>query len=417
LVHTEFKGNNNERIDSILLKSGTITLELTTDINHDGYIEVIIPTMTKYGVTFRERIEFTYNGTSPITKSVTIPVQDYYLVFTNNGNANILPQYLKIGVTKTGNPDNSPYTFHVEQKIENIEYLVAFGYVGVHTFTVDETKIPISLFDNQYAGSIMMEDPQLYVTLRNTYGLPANITFTDFYAERDGIKKNITSTLLPTLPVNYPPMSNFGGSDTTIYHFHRGNSNIVDVVNMNPERLVFKGDFVTNPTGAVVPNFVLDTSHIAFDVLLELPFYGRALSVDLRDTSDVSIDAEGSIDDLESVVLNLNTSNGFPVDAFLQLYFADSNGVVYDSVFTTGRQVVKSGVVGPAPDYRVTSKTHYMAQIPLNQSQLDSYKKAEKLIISAQVSTIDQGTRVVKIYSDNSIFVEVSARAKYRTDF
>jgi hypothetical protein len=417
LVNSEFHGNNNERIDSILLKSGTMTLELTTDINQDGYIEVIIPTMTKYGVTFRERVEFTYNGTSPITKSVTIPVQDYYMVFTNNGNTNILQQYLKVSVTKTGNPDNSPYTFQLKQKIESIEYHVAFGYVGVHTFTVNETKIPISLFDNQQSGSIMMEDPHLYVTLRNSYGMPSNITFTDFYAERDGVKKNITSTLLPTLPVNYPTLSNVGGYDTTIYHFHRGNSNIVDVINMNPKKLVFKGDFETNPTAAVVPNFVLDTSHIAFDVLLELPFYGRALSVDLRDTSDVNIDASANIDYLESLTLNLNTSNGFPVDAYLQIYFADSNGVAYDSVFSTGRQMVRAGIVGPAPDYRVTSKTHYMAKIPLSQSQLDSYKKAEKMIISAQVSTIDQGKKVVKIYSDYSVYVELAARAKYKTDF
>jgi hypothetical protein len=166
-----------------------------------------------------------------------------------------------------------------------------------------------------------------------------------------------------------------------------------------------------------VPNFVLDTSHIAFDVLLELPFYGRALSVDLRDTSDVNIDASANIDYLESLTLNLNTSNGFPVDAYLQIYFADSNGVAYDSVFSTGRQMVRAGIVGPAPDYRVTSKTHYMAKIPLSQSQLDSYKKAEKMIISAQVSTIDQGKKVVKIYSGYSVYVELAARAKYKTDF
>ena len=413
-----FNSNNNERVDSILIKSGTMTLEVTTDLNHDGYIEVTIPSMTKYGVTFRQKVEIKYTGGSSTTASVTVPVFDYYLKLDHNANnQNFLKQYIKVSVTKGANPDNSPYHFEVKQQIKDIEYYVAIGYFGKHTFSIPVTEVPISLFESQVASSVFIQDPHLYVTLHNSYGLPSNITFTKLYAERDGVIKNITSSILPTLPVNYPKLSDIGTTDTTIFHFYDANSNIVDVVEMNPEKIVFEGVVETNPSGVPVPNFVLDTSHISVDVTMELPLYGRAMEFELRDTSDIDTANNPNIDQVKSVQLNVITDNEFPVDANLQLYFADSNGVAFDSVFSTGRQLLKSAPVGAAPDYRTTGKSHNITKVPLNEHQIDSYIKAKKLLISAEISTFDQGTKVVKIYSDYSLYVEVSAKVEVEQDF
>jgi hypothetical protein len=418
VLHTEFKSNNNERLDSVLIKSGTLSLEVTTDMNHNGYLEVTIPSMTRYGVTFRQRLNFIYSGGATTTVSVNVPIFDYYLTLDNSGsNNNVLKQYVKVSATKSSNPDNSPYSFSLKQEIKDIKYLLAMGYFGMHTFNIDETKVPVDLFDNQTAGSIYIQDPHLYVTLRNSYGLPSNLTFDQFYAERNGVKKNITSSLLPTLPVNFPPFSNIGGSDTTIYHFHRGNSNIVDIIDMNPTQLVFEGNVKTNPNALVVPNFVLDTSHIQVDILLELPMYGRAMNFELRDTSDINGDNETNIDQLKSLQLNVNTVNGFPVDVMLQLYLADTNNVIIDSIFHDKGRLLKSGIVGPAPAYKVTSKTHNLIKIPLNSDQLESYKKARRLIMATHASSYENGSKVVKIYSDYSVFIEVAAKAKYETDF
>ena len=387
-------------------------------MNHNGYLEVTIPSMTRYGVTFRQRLNFVYSGGATTTVNVSVPIFDYYLTLNNNGgNHNILKQYVKVSAIKSSNPDNSPYTFSLKQEIKDINYHLAMGYFGVHTLNIDETKVPVDLFDNQTAGSIYIQDPHLYVTLRNSYGLPSNITFDQFYAERNGVKKNITSTLLPTLPVKFPPFSNIGGNDTTIYHFHSGNSNIVDIIDMNPTQLVFMGNVMTNPNATVVPNFVLDTSHIQVDILLELPLYGRAMNFELRDTSDINSDNKTNIDQLKSLQLNVNTDNGFPVDVVLQLYLADTNNVIIDSIFHDEGRILKSGIVGPAPEYRVTSKTHNLIKIPLNSDQIENYKKARRLIMATHASSYENGAKVVKIYSDYSVYIEVAAKANYETDF
>lgn len=416
--NSEFSTNNNERVDSILIKSGVVSFEVSTDLNQDGYIEVTIPTMTRYGVTFRQRVDVKYTGVSPTVVKVDVPIFDYYLTLDNSGgNTNMLEQYVKVSLTNIGNPDNSPYSFTLKQEMKGVTYHLAMGYFGQYTFNVDETTVPIDLFDNQTAGSIYISDPHLYVTLRNTYGLPSDITFSEFYAEKNGVIKNITSSLLPTLPVNYPPFSNIGGNDTTIYHFHQGNSNIIDIIEMNPNHLIFEGSVMSNPNSITVPNFVLDTSHIEADIKLEIPLYGRALNFVLQDTSDINSDDQIDIDNLQSLQLNINTDNGFPVDVVLQIYLADSNSVIIDSVFNKETQVLRSGIVGPAPDYRVTSKTHHLLKVPLSNDQLENYKIAERMIISTHATTFESGNKVVKIYSDYSIYVEVAARAKYQADF
>jgi len=419
VFNTEFAANNGERLDSILIKDGFVDLEIVTNLNHDGYLELTIPSLTRYGVTFVKKLEFKYTGGSSTTVKATVDLSDYYLTLENTGGVhNHVKEYVKVSATKLNTPDNSPYTFELNQDIRDLTYYLAMGYFHQHATNIDETSIPIDLFDNQTAGSIFMEDPHMYITLRNTYGLPSAITFDELYAERDGVKLNITSTLLPTLNINYPSYANIGGYDTTIYHFNIGNSNIKDVIAMNPKKLVFKGIVNTNPQGTPIENFVLDTSHITVDVEVEIPLHGRAISFELRDTTDIS--GGSTIDNttnVKSLTLNVNSDNGFPVDVLVQIYMTDTLNNIIDSVFQSDGHIVAAAPVGAAPDYRVSSKQHNLAKIELNEKQIDNYNKADRLIISAKATTIDAGQKVVKIYSDYSVYIEVSAKAVIETDF
>jgi len=416
---TQFTGHNGERLDSILIKNGLMEFEVTTDLNHDGYLEITIPSLTKYGVTFRKRIDFTYSGNSSTTVKVTASLEDYYLTLINTGGLhNYLKEYIKVSATKLATPDLSPYSFELKQSTKGLNYYLAMGYFHQHTINIDETSIPINLFDNQTVSSIFIEDPHLIIKFHNSYGLPTDITMDEFYAEKDGVKKNITSSLLPTISINYPSFAQIGQSDTTTLHFNINNSNIKDIIAMNPKKIVFKGFAQTNPSGTPTDNFILDTSKIMVDAELEIPMYGRALEFELRDTTAINTgDTPDYPNEIKSITINLNSDNGFPIDVKLQLYMIDSLDNIIDSVFKSEGHLVAAAPIGPAPDYRVTSKQHNLARISLDQSQIDSYNKAEGLILSARASTTDAGTKVVKLYSDYSVYMEVSAKVELETNF
>jgi hypothetical protein len=417
-INSNFEGSNNERIDSILLKNGNLKIEITTDLNHSSSIIIVIPQITKYGSSFYQQINIPYTsgGTHTVTRNISL--QDYFINLHQNGSAdNQVDQYVKIIVYRGNGSDNSPYYFNIKQTISNINYYEVYGYFHQKTFSIDKTKIPISMFDNSHYSQIFVEDPELRMIFANSIGIPMNVTFDDLYVERDGVKLDITSPSLPTVAINYPDFGNIGSYDTTIIAFNKSNSNIKDILDFNPKKLIYKGSVLSNPTSTVVDNYILDTSKVGVRLELEVPLFGRALTFTLQDTNDFVIEDTYDLDGLESIDFNVNSLSYFPFDASLQLYFTDTNNVVLDSLFDGMQVVLKGAIPGPAPEYKVTEPVHSMTTVQLTGSKLDNMKEARKIILSAKMSTYDEGTKLMKIYSDYKLSLEMSAKGKYKLDF
>lgn len=419
LIEPEFNPNSNQRVDSVLIKSGILTIEVTTDINHTSYIEIVIPQLKRYGAsgeTFRAKIDIPYTGGSSTTITKQFPLYEYMLsVNTNGSTSNKVKEYIKIFALRGNGSDNSPYSFNIKQTMTSLDYYQAYGYFHQHTINVNETKVPISLFDNLHYTQIMIEDPRLTLRFKNSYGMPMDMTFSELYVEKDGVTKDIISSLLPTLALNYPDFNHVGYIDTTAFVFNRDNSNIIDVVNFNPKKLVYKGTVLSNPTGTVLPNFVLDTSKVNINAELEIPLYGRALDFTLNDTSKIDFSSTFDWDKIESIDLNLNADNYFPVESRLQIYLADSNRVVYDSIFDGVSQIVDAAVVGPPPAYRTEIPAHKLTTIKLSSEKLTNFKNAKYFVVNSVSTTYDNGNKIIKIYSDYKISLELSAKGVYKT--
>jgi hypothetical protein len=413
LLTPQYVGSNGERIDSILIKSGTLHLEFYTNLNHQGYVEIIIPDLTKYGITFIHRINISGSGSTNVVKD--IPIYDYFLKTKQQGGKSVVEEYVKVMIRRGNSSNNSPYTFTIQQSIKNLTYYQAHGFFNQYQFDINETSVNIDVFDNIVDDQILFEDPKLRLYYDNSYGFPVDMTFTKFYVSKGSTNMNITSPLLPTLTLNYP--TQFGTSASSVFIFDNTQSNIKDVVNLNPEKLVYAGYARSNPLGSVMPNFISDTSNVRVGLELELPMHGRAIKYTLQDTSELNIGNPADYDELVSLDLNINALNYFPIEAVLQLYLADSNGVVFDSLFTGMTQIIKAATPGSPPSYRVTTPIHHMVTVKLSEKKLTNFLKAKKMVVSAKANTIDSGSKIVKIYSDYKISYEISAKGEYKTNF
>ncbi len=416
LIKPTFITDPAQKLDSILIKSGSMTLEITSNINHDSYIEVIIPDLTKYGITFKEKVNIPASNSTQVNTR-TIELYDYWLRINNGGNDNILDEYIKVMIKKGTNPDSSPYNVKVNQKINDIEYHQAFGYFHQYTVNFDEKEIAIGLFDNETIFDVVLEDANLKLIFKNSYGMPIDVNINKFYVEKDGLTKDITSTQLPNISLNYPGLFDVGEFDTTIVNFTNANSNIVDIVNFAPNKLIFSGISQTNPTGLPLSNFVLDTSAINLSAELEIPLFGRAVVYTMQDTTELDLENDYDWTSIISMDLNIITDNYFPVESKLQVYLADSNYVVFDSLFTKQEQIINAAIPGPPPSYRVTSPMHNMATVTLMNHNLENLRKAENIIISSSASTYDNGNKIIKIYNDYKLKFHLSAKAEYKTDY
>lgn len=421
LLEPKFTPTGSERIDSVLIKSGILSVEVTTNINHSSYVEITIPQLKKYGAsgqTFKEKINIPYTGGTSTTVTKQIPLNEYMFSVNMNGSTdNIVKEYAKIFVLRGNGADNSAYTFNINQNMLSLDYYKSYGFFAQHTINVTRTTIPISLFDNLHYSQIMIEDPKLTLRFKNSYGMPMDMTFTDLFVEKDGVTRDIVSSILPTMPLNYPNFSHVGYIDTTAYVFNKDNSNIIDIINFNPKKLIYEGKVLSNPTGVITNNFVLDTSKVKINAELEIPLYGRALDFTLNDTSKVDFSSTFDINQIRSIDLNLNTLNYFPLESRLQIYLSDSTKTVYDSIFDVETEIVGAAIVGPPPAYRTDLPTHKLTTIKLTNQKLQNFLDARYIIISSKSNTYDSGNKIVKIYSDYKISVELSGKGEYKTNY
>jgi len=412
-ISTTFTSPNGERFDSIYIKSGALLFNLNGNLNHNGRLRIIIPTVKKNGMIFRKNIMYNYNNTLPVVTNNSYDLSGFTISFGADNKLNI---NFSITVYADANPNNSPYTLNLNEAFQNIKFHKIFGYIGKRSFSINQDSVDFDIYQNNIDGSIQLEDPKLNIYIRNAYGMPINVNFTKLDAKSSVNPPYIVSITGSGLPnpllIQAPTFAQIGQSILTKISLSKTNSTIVQAVNMSPNYLDFLVEALSNPNGnpATDQNFVIDSSKFEVDIEAELPLFGSASGFKLQDTVD--FDLGDDIDEVEWVILKVYTSNGFPLDVSMQIYFADSLGNKLDSLLTSIDQIISSGIVGPAPSYKVITPTEKHLSIQINQQKMDNLLKAEKLIILANLSTTNNGVDKVKIYSDYEIDVKLGVQAK-----
>lgn len=405
-------GANGETIDEMFIKDGFLDFQVTTNLNHKAKIQIIIPSLTRYGVTFYQTVEIPSAGGATHTVNLSFPVGLYTAKFNHpNGNDNQIEEFLKVYINFGVAANNSPYTFEITQGLRDLTYYTATGYFGQYNFEIAKEILGVSLFDNATVDDVFLEDPKLHLRFYNSIGIPINVTMDEFYVERNGNTLNVTSTNLPAFGIN--PAIKMYAYDTTEITFDKTNSNIIDLFNFQPKKVVFKETFQTNPSGIPQFNFIFDTAKVYVDAEVELPLYGRALNFTLSDSTLFGLNkVEGVI----SADLRFNLGNTFPAEATVQIYLADTNGVILDTLLSGNDRVLNAAIVGVPPDYRTISPINQTTVVSLKGDKLENLWKTQQIIYTVTMSTSEQGQKVVKIYSDYGVDISLAVKLNFLTE-
>ncbi|MFH0866668.1 MAG: hypothetical protein V1904_10755 [Bacteroidota bacterium] len=414
----------NERFDSIVMKSGYINYSISADLNHDAQILVTIPGAKKNGQVFSKTISYDYQGSVPVNINDTFNLDGYTLEFGSNNQ--IVIDYEVSGPGDL-NPDMSPHNVSLGESFLSLKFHKIFGYIGQHTFIFNQDSVYLDIFKNNIYGSMYFEDPRLNIYVNNAYGMPLSVTIDLLRAEsavNPPFLVDVTGTGVPDILnpwiIAYPATSQLGQSVQSSLQLNNGNTNtgfsgIRDAINISPHWVSYHVNSTSNPAGYPPPdqNFVIDTSRFSIDAEVELPMWGRAWDFRLQDTLDFSFGDD--VDILEWVLFKINTDNGFPVNASMQLYFADSAFNKIDSLLVPIQQVIISGVVGPAPDYKVIAPTHKLTTSKIEKNRIMNLKNVEKLLIYAKLETVNNGATIIKMYSDYFLDVKIGLQAQIKT--
>jgi len=403
------------RIDSCLMKAGFYEFILKTDLNRDdALVDITIPNLINKagGMPLSFAFDVGNPGTGEITRDTLINMDEFTLVFDETtGPANEMTINAIVHVTGDANSNNSPYYLKIENIFSEMDYSKCFGYFGQQVITKMDT-INLNMFSvNEQSnftfgpGSI-----NLHLDISNSFGIPVLLDVTDFTAYHSGDNPDSVDIYLfgegvpSTFGIDYPDFDQIGQSVSTV--INTANSNINEAIEISAGRMNITVDGHLNPSGdTTANNFALDSSRVFADFAVDVGLFGSVSGFKVIDTVDFSI---GSVDEFNSMMIVLDTENGYPLSVSMQVDFVDSVYQVLHTLLPPDENIIEAAPVGPSPEYRVLEPSPKITHVVLTHEEMLKLKEARKILITAWLSSTSED--LVKVYMDYSVAMKIGVK-------
>lgn len=412
-------------VDSIVLTYALLNITCISGLQHTGQLVVTMPDVKKNGVPYSKTIDIT-DASGSFTTSEYFNDLGGYTIDLSSG-LNQIPVQCALTYNDSGSPVNAGDQTIVGVNLSSIEYDRMYGDFGQDTLTFQDT-IKLEIFNQAYTGHANFVDPRINVYFNNSYGMPISMLFGDLttYTGAADPQNQTFPFADPTVqnpfPIGHPNISQVGQSVASAINLDKNNSNVVSIINTTPEKIIFQVTALTNHT-PMVQNFITNDSRFDMDMEVVLPLYGNASFFSVEDTADLDFEAlYGDIHSIEYIKIRINVDNGMPTDVKFQLFFADSNKVKIDSLFTEldenssfyGRDIVSSGKIDGTG--KVYEKTHKFTEMKFERERLKNFKYVRYIMFRGWVKTTNGGNTDVRFYSDYAVDMKVGILAKFNFD-
>ncbi len=291
------------------------------------------------------------------------------------------------------------------------------------TKTVETDTSKMKAYDRLLSGKLFFEDPKITFTIENeipvvTYFKMDTLTFFTF----DTIP--ITHTDHTNYPVNAPSSLNEIAT-TTILIDTVAIPELDTIFSPVPRFISF---FLTAGSENIqpLPFEVTGEEEMRVSVDIDLPLDVRLDTVVMGDT--IALDwQDETYEQITSATLKIRITNGFPIDAYAQIYFADTTdagkpGNILDSLFTdiSHPSVSEKGwhlepATTDAQGKIITSPRSYI-KVTLTQEEIASLRQrhASKVIITGKLNSYNSHLgHFVKILGDYKMGIKMGIKADY----
>lgn len=392
-----FANSGGAELYEIDFKNGSLLLTVSTTLMHSVKFTISIPDLLENGSPVTRTIDLVYTGSLPQSGSASVSLTNALMDLTNGPNGfNELNVSITAEITGSGSPIVGTESINFTGALSNMEFDLVEGYFGnSNLFGVSDT-VDIKLFNNATSGNFQITNPSIDFKFSNSFGLPVEIGFNTIKTKETNSGNEFPLTGFPsTFTLNAPNTP--GQSATSTLNLNTGNTgNLNTIISPTPKQLIYNIDGEANPSGSAV-NFVSDDSKLTLEGTLNLPLEGFATGFMFADTVEAVADFDPEF--VETVLLRINTNNGFPVEANIKVLLVDENYAVLKDL-TNGEQ----NLIGAAP-VNAAGKASTMVQkindFSLNSSEVGVLKDMKFIIfeVSSQTYQGNLGT-VVKMYDD-----------------
>lgn len=398
-------------LDSMTYKSGQMWLNMNMRIPADVQLTLTIPSATLNGAAYSSSHLFQYTGTLPITQNVAVDLSGYKFDLSDNGTAkNKLRVKFDFDITHTGTAITSNHRLNMNCNLNGYKFSSIYGYFGQQSFMSDYDTINITLFNSLDAfSSFTIAKPEIKISFNNSIGVPVRANVVTMKGVDGDFSDLIVAQGFPNpLPIASPGFSQIGQTLSGEFVMNSTNSNVKQLISAKPKYLMTRIESTINPNGNTGMNFMTDSSQIDIDVEVKLPLHGTAENFVLRDTVDFNYN---HLQNVQSMTIRTFIKNGFPFDAKWQVYFADNNFQVLDSLVTSGNMFMPSATVN-LNNGKVKEPSTALHDNSLDRSRILKIMNTKYMIIKANAATYQNGSVNVKIYGDYKFDVNLGVIAK-----
>lgn len=402
-TRVDFATTENEELYQIDLNSGNIDFSFTSSISEPIRVQISLPSISVGGTPINRIINIAPNSTTNeninlaggIIDLTTDPQQAY----------NIIPVIVQASLVSSGTlqPIDSANSLTVTYGFGNIGFDVVRGYFGQKNIQIDESTLDLNLsFLKDLGGTVFLANPNIDLNVTNSIGAPIRLTLNMVGKTIAGqsVSLNAPAQILP-----FPTVPGQTASGSLSYN--RNNSQLPQLLSLPPDTLTTGGLIVLNPNGNQGANFIASSASIKIGMEADLPFELSASNIGFGDTSD--FDAAETLNGVLEAKLRFRNVNRFPFDMIMDITFLDS---LDSPVHTISAPLVLSGVVDA--NGRVIAPTNSVSELALTRAAMPSILRAKKMAIKLRMSTSNNGTQVVKIYTDYDIKMTVGVEATVR---
>jgi hypothetical protein len=406
----------DKRLDSIVVNSGVLELYVKTPDGFSGSWKITFPDIiTSNG----DAVSFA--GTFDGSKGTVIDLDNSTMkFFIDKEGVSSIRMITDIDVSVTGGLTDTEFAILVD--VNDVEPYSVFGYFGTETIKVVQDEITIDFFDDEnFSDMLTFKDINFSLVTTNRFGVPLALSLDTVLFT----KETTGEELFLNIPDNNTiklSSAVYDAENDTVYPvsdslvLDKDNSNIVDAVNLGPDKMYYYVSGIVNPDGdAGDQNFIINDGNNEFnaEARITIPFWFKTEKYERTDTIDFNfrdiIDDSTTIDRIKEVNLYFSFDNGFPFSIFSQAYVVDENFNVIDSLFDSTKQLWKSPPIDS--DDRATGTEHTDVDILLDNEKIEKfyYGDAMNIILYSLVNTGDSDSpEFVKLYSDYVIDIHMA---------
>lgn len=402
---------SGEKLDSVLLKKGTVHISVTSDFPADINLSIKFPSAANASSIVQTSLSYTYSGSGAgnWTDNKDVTLDGVTLDLTNGGTSfNELPFTLVATVTDRGQPLSGSNSIHVDMTIQGLTFDALFGELGSKTFNSKTDTLNVDILNNTVAGTFQPTGAKLSLEFGNEFGASIGVDLGSIGTiDNNGVQMLSGSVVsAPQNPhtINGPTLSMVGKSVASQINVDGQNSNFTTLLGQFPSFIFYQFDGTLNPSNPAAQNFVVDTSKVTIDFKAEIPLEGIIKNFAIRKTFDF----DGiNLDQLKNFTIHQVTINSFPIDLSAQAYFQDENGIVTDSLYLTDRSLIKAAPVDA--NGVSTGSTTLDRDVQLTDQQIQDIRDAHFMTMLVVING-GAGANPIKILQDNNLTIQLGIK-------